>query len=140
MIVFIGGPRVLTREMRGDIYELVATLGPDDTVLTGGARGVDSIAMEAAHKQGLKVITVRPDYATFGKIAPLVRNGSMAERCDRAVFFWDGQSHGTQDAIQKVRRQGKPCDVHMYGTTAKAARSLLEPAPVRHARREVPLT
>lgn len=139
MIVFIGGPRVMTREMRGDIYEFVATLEPGTTVMTGGARGVDAIAMEAAHKQGLKVVTVRPDYGTFGQIAPLIRNGHMAERCDRAVFFWDGQSHGTRDAIQKVRRYGKPCDVRMYGTTARAARSLLEPAPVRGPRKEVAL-
>ena len=140
MIVFIGGPRVMTREMRSAVYEYIATLPADTEVLTGGARGVDGVAMEAAHKQGLRVITVRPDYATFGKLAPLVRNGSMAERCDRAVFFWDGQSHGTWDAIRKVRATGKPCDIRLFGTTAAAVRSSLEPATVKHPRKEVALT
>ena len=139
-VVFIGGPRVMTREMRSAIYEYVATLDPDEEIImTGGADGVDETVMEAARKQGFTLVTVKPDYGSYGRAAPLVRNTYMAQRCDRAVFFWDGESRGTHDAINKVRREGKPCDVRLFGTTARAVCSSLEPAPAPRGRTEVSL-
>jgi hypothetical protein len=55
----------------------------------------------------LRVTEVLPDYARFGKSAPLERNKEIAAQCDRMVAVWDGQSRGTKHAIDQARKAGK---------------------------------
>ncbi len=40
----------------------------------GGARGVDTSAREYAHAHGLSCVEFLPDYAKYGRSAPLRRN------------------------------------------------------------------
>lgn len=45
-----------------------------DTIVSGGAIGVDTYAREFAKKHGLILIEYFPKYEQYGKKAPLVRN------------------------------------------------------------------
>lgn len=85
----------------------VSSLRPDTTVISGGARGVDSVAAASARAHGLETIEILPDYDRHGRRAPLIRNDLIAERCDHMVAFWDGRSRGTQHAIACAKRIGK---------------------------------
>ncbi|MGD9726562.1 MAG: DUF2493 domain-containing protein [Nitrospira sp.] len=95
------------------VRDYVYSLNPDDVVVSGGARGVDEWAEIYARERGLDTLIFYPDYAQYGsKLAPLVRNTEIASACDRMVAFWDGVSNGTNDAVAKTRRLGKP--VHVF--------------------------
>ena len=84
---------------------------PGDVVVSGGARGVDSLAAEAAEAAGIAVCVHRPDYARHGRAAPHVRNREIVADCDRLVAFWDGKSRGTAGTVALARRMGKPVRV-----------------------------
>jgi len=82
-----------------------------DVIVSGGARGVDSLAMAEARRRGLAVIEFRPDYARFGRGAPLVRNRQIVAACDRLVAFWDGVSRGTAYTIREAMKNGKQVQI-----------------------------
>lgn len=76
-------------------------------IVSGGARGVDSIARKYAIKNNIKLTEFLPDYQKFGKRAPLIRNEKIAEYSDEAIAFWDGRSTGTIYTVRLFRKMGK---------------------------------
>lgn len=95
-------------------YELLGDLLPDDTtaVVSGGARGIDSLAARFAEKRGLPLEEYLPDYKLFGKIAPLVRNRTIVDNADFVVALWDGKSRGTLNTIDYTLESNKPLAVY----------------------------
>ncbi len=82
-----------------------------DTIVSGGARGVDSIAAAYARSHGLQLVEFLPDYAKYGKGAPLKRNHLIVEAADMVLAFWDGQSRGTAYTIRIAQQAGKQVQV-----------------------------
>lgn len=78
-----------------------------DVVITGGARGVDQTAAEAARIHGCAVVVHEPDYKRYGRGATHVRNKLIVDDCERMVAFWDGKSRGTVGAIRGMREAKK---------------------------------
>jgi len=95
-----------------DIWSYVATLPPDTTVVSGGARGVDSWAAAAATHHGLQVNIYPTDWERYGKSAGYRRNAAIISAADRVVAFWTGTSPGTAHSIRLAHQQHKPVDVH----------------------------
>lgn len=79
-----------------------------DLIISGGARGVDQIAAQFARHHGIPLHEILPDYATFGRRAPLVRNLSIIREADLVLAFWDGRSKGTQFVVLHARASGVP--------------------------------
>ena len=79
--------------------------------MSGGARGIDTCAAEFARAHGLKLTEFLPDYARYGKGAPIVRNKQIAEYADEVLAFWDGKSRGTLSVIKYCEKIGKRCSV-----------------------------
>ncbi len=94
------------------IRRYVWSLPMDTIVVTGGAKGVDSIAEATATERGLGVTVHRPDYSKGGRAAPLARNSLIVADADRVVAFWDGQSRGTADTIGKAEKAGVELEVY----------------------------
>jgi len=86
---------------------------PTDTemIISGGANGIDTLAEEYADKKRISKLIMRPQYNLYRKTAPLKRNESMVELCDRVLVFWDGLSKGTKYTIDYAKEIGKPVDV-----------------------------
>ena len=82
-------------------------------IVSGGARGVDTSAREYAHAHGLSCVEFLPDYAKYGRSAPLRRNLQIIEYADMVLAFWDGKSRGTAYVIRKCREMNVPCKVFM---------------------------
>lgn len=78
-----------------------------DFIISGGAIGVDTLAERYADVHRLSKLILRPDYASFGKGAPLVRNKTMVEIADQVLIFWDGVSRGTKFTADYAARLGK---------------------------------
>ena len=89
---------------------------PTDTteIVSGGARGVDACAREYARRHGLKLTEFLPDYAQYGRQAPLRRNLQIIDYANRVLAFWDGQSHCTAYVIRQCRRQKRPIRLFVW--------------------------
>ncbi|MEG0692767.1 MAG: hypothetical protein RR444_06775 [Oscillospiraceae bacterium] len=76
-------------------------------IVSGGAIGADSFAKKVAIALNLPFEEILPDYKTFGKIAPLVRNKTIIDRADFILAFWNYKSKGTQNALMEGLKQDK---------------------------------
>ena len=82
-------------------------------IVSGGAKGVDTLAKLFAQKNGLILTEFLPRYDLYGKVAPIKRNREIAEYADEAIAFWDGRSKGTDHAIRFFKKLGKKVTVIM---------------------------
>ena len=82
---------------------------PDDVseIVSGGARGIDTLAKEYAMKKKILYTEFLPQYSRYGRAAPIRRNQEIAEYADMAIAFWNGESKGTEYAIRLFQRLGK---------------------------------
>jgi hypothetical protein len=92
----------------------LALTTPDAVVVSGGARGVDAVAVASARRHGLEVEEIPADWSK-GRAAGVMRNTVIVERADRVVAFWDGTSRGTLDTITKAKKAGKLVTVKVPG-------------------------
>lgn len=111
MKVAIVGSRGWTDEAA--VVDFVHRLHAGDTVISSGARGVDTFAAKAAILRGdLRLRVIKPDWERYGRKAGMMRNTQIADECDRLIAFWDGVSRGTKDSIDKATKAGKSVEIH----------------------------
>ena len=79
----------------------------DTTIVSGGAKGIDSFAEEFARKNNIPTEIYKPDYSTYGRIAPIVRNNLIAESADMCIAFVNDTCKGTLYTIKKFEKLGK---------------------------------
>ena len=82
-----------------------------DTILSGGAKGVDTLAEEYADKMRLSKIILRPRYDLYGKAAPIKRNEELVNMADKILIIWDGASKGTKSTINYAKKLNKEIEV-----------------------------
>ena len=78
-----------------------------DTVISGGAGGVDSLAEQYADLHRLSKYILRPRYDLYGRAAPLKRNEQMVDIADALLVIWDGRSKGTQHTLKYAEKMKK---------------------------------
>ena len=90
---------------------------PEETteIISGGARGVDASAKDYALQHGLKLTEYLPEYARYGRAAPLKRNITIIENADLLLAFWDGASRGTKYVIDNCKKRNIPVKIYMPG-------------------------
>lgn len=94
-----------SRDLDVDIEKYI----PENTtmIISGGAKGIDSLAESYANKHNIPTIIFEPDYSKYGRKAPLVRNQLIAKEADIVVAIWDGKSKGTAYTINYAQKIGK---------------------------------
>lgn len=78
-----------------------------DEIVSGGAKGADSLGAEFAKKNNIKLTEFLPDYKKNGKDAPLIRNIDIVHASDFVLAFWDGKSTGTGHTLFNARHAKK---------------------------------
>ena len=106
MKLLIAGSRSITNI---DIQKYVPS--GVDTIISGGANGVDRLAEEYADRRRLSKYIMRPRYDLYGRAAPLKRNEEMVSIADTVLVIWDGSSRGTLSVIKYAEKTGKKCEV-----------------------------
>jgi len=76
-------------------------------IISGGAKGADDYGWEYATVHLIPITIIKPDYATYGKAAPLIRNKIIIDPADIIFAFWDGKSKGTLHAITYASKSRK---------------------------------
>lgn len=75
-------------------------------VVSGAARGVDTLGEIWAKEEGVPVRRFPAAWDKHGKSAGYVRNTEMAQYADALIAVWDGKSRGTMHMIDIARRLG----------------------------------
>ena len=79
-----------------------------DAIISGGAKGIDSLAEQYADLHRISKYIIRPRYDLYGRAAPLKRNDQMVDLADAILVIWDGSSKGTQHTLKYARSKNKP--------------------------------
>lgn len=91
------------------VYQLIDRMEPLTTVvISGGAKGVDTWAVERAAERGIKTVVIRPNWKKYGRGAGFKRNREIVLAADEVAAFWDGKSRGTENTIKHAVRLGRP--------------------------------
>ena len=96
-----------SRDLRIQNLEAYVPKGVTE-IVSGGARGIDTCARQYALRAHIKLTEFLPDYARYGRVAPLKRNITIIENADLVMAFWDGKSRGTQFVVRECRQRGIP--------------------------------
>jgi len=86
-------------------------LQEDDTIVSGGAIGVDSMAQRYAKERGFDILVCYPRYGRFGRGATFIRNRRIVENSDLVLAFYSkgrlGEG-GTANTIHWAKELGVP--------------------------------
>jgi hypothetical protein len=105
------------RADRDAVDACIAELAPDTVVVTGGARGPDRWAEQAARARGLGVVVHKPDLglaSTHWQATKryYARNQAIVDDSDGIIaFVAPERTGGTEDTIRRAERAGKPVEV-----------------------------
>ncbi len=100
-----------------------------DTIVSGGAKGADSLAAAYAHENGLDLKVFPANWSDLSEpclkktdkhgnayniLAGLNRNHHIIAYSDIVIAFWDGKSSGTKYSISIARDLGKILHIIEY--------------------------
>ena len=77
-------------------------------IISGGANGTDNIAKQYAENTNIKYVEFPAEWNKYGKSAGFIRNQQIIDNSDMVLAFWNGESRGTADTIEKAKRAKKP--------------------------------
>ena len=102
MKLLIVGSRTITDfDLTGHIPE------ETDLIISGGAKGIDTVAEKYADAHGIEKLIFYPKYEKYGRAAPLKRNEEMVDAADAVLVVWDGESRGTKYTLSYAEKKGK---------------------------------
>lgn len=105
--------------LRSKLDHLLQNIPTDNIeIVSGGARGADSLGEQYANGRGIKVKQFTPEWknpdGTVNRAAGHIRNRKMGDYADTLVAFWDGQSKGTKGMIDYAIKKGLSVRVVRY--------------------------
>ena len=100
-LLIIGSRTITNFDLTGHV--------PEETslIISGGAKGVDTIAEQYADSHGIEKLIIKPQYEKFGRAAPIKRNEEMVDLADIVLAIWDGRSRGTKYTVDYAVKKGK---------------------------------
>ena len=75
-------------------------------IISGGAVGADKIGEKFSEKFNIPIEIIKPDWSK-GKQGGVIRNTDIINKSNYVIAFWDGQSKGTLDLINKAKKLNK---------------------------------
>lgn len=102
---FIVGPEIL---------QLYTSPSMSIEIVSGGARGIDTLAVKFAKQHLHPYKIMRADWDAFGKSAGYIRNKQMADYADVLIAVWDGKSKGTENMIEQMQKLNKKVIIKLW--------------------------
>jgi hypothetical protein len=84
------------------------------TIISGGARGADTLGERYARLKNFGLIKMKADWNEHGKKAGFIRNKEMLHSADGVVCFWDKKSKGTGHMVNITKGSLIPLRIISY--------------------------
>lgn len=78
-----------------------------DYIISGGAKGIDTMAEIYANQYNIETIIYKADWNTFGKKAGILRNTDIISESTHVLALPTYNSIGTYDSINKAKKMNK---------------------------------
>jgi len=78
-------------------------------IVSGKAKGADSLSERYAKERLIPTLIFKPEWNKNGRYNPRAgfeRNVDIVMNSDLLIAFWDGESLGTKDSIEKAKTRG----------------------------------
>lgn len=112
------GREKVKQDGRAIVESFIEKLYGDIHIVSGGAKGPDTWAVDAADARGLRTpLVIRPNWKKYGGGAGFKRNSEIVAAADDVVAFWDLESKGTFDTMKKAAKAEK--DLLVFGPDGK---------------------
>lgn len=107
IVLAIVGWRGMTSDKHGTLFadamtSFVLRHGVPHEVVSGGAKGADTLGEAWARKRGIRLVILKPDWKRGGRRAGLARNTDIVAACTHMIAFPHDSGTGTQDSIKKA--------------------------------------
>lgn len=96
------------------VSKITSSITQPIIVISGCAKGADSLGVMYAFKHKLEIIEMPADWDKHGKSAGYLRNLEMAKIADACICFWDGNSLGTKHIIGLAKKYNLKLRVIRY--------------------------
>jgi predicted Rossmann fold nucleotide-binding protein DprA/Smf involved in DNA uptake len=109
---------------------LTKNLNTISLIISGGARGADTLAVEWAQTYGVPYLVFpalwhKPDTGEYDRGAGMRRNRRIVEQADLIVAFHDGVSKGTLNTIETANSMQKTVRIFLFEPLVKKPQELL---------------
>jgi hypothetical protein len=108
VLLVTGGRAFTDADLMDAALNFVVPFYEIDGIIQGGAKGADALARAWAERNGVKVATIKAEWAKHGRLAGPKRNQRMLDigrPC--LVLAWPGGA-GTRDMVARAERAGVP--------------------------------
>ena len=102
-------------DLNGEWSEVLYSKYNSVKIISGGAKGADTLGERFAKDFNLDTLIFKPDWNMYGKSAGFIRNRKIVENCDVLFAFQVNKSRGTQHSIDLARELKK--EVYVYEIT-----------------------
>lgn len=97
-------------------YDLIKTnldrlVNKSDTIVSGGANGVDKLAEKYAKDNNIECVVFKAQWDKYGKSAGYKRNAEMIDYADSVICLWNGMSKGSNHSIDYANKNNKLMEV-----------------------------
>ena len=110
-LAVIGSRSFTDRALAFRILDRFHAAHPVACLVSGGARGADSIAHLWAMRRGVSTRIHLPDWRRHGHRAALLRNHAIIAAADTVIAFWNGASRGTAYSLRLARQRRIPTHI-----------------------------
>ena len=104
--------KLLSTQLDKYLHDIIHT--HEVIILSGCAKGADSLGEQYARERGFKVEQHPAAWEQYGDAAGPIRNKEMTGEADAVIVFWDGKSKGSKSMINCAKEQGIPCKIVRY--------------------------
>lgn len=109
-IAVVGSRNFDERELILSVLRTLKEFHEVDEIVTGGAPGADSLAVEASKTLAIKQLIFPADWQRYGKKAGPIRNTEVVAQSDAALIFVNKplkESKGSLDTFEKFIQSNK---------------------------------
>ncbi len=117
-LVVFGSRSFDNKERIYRILDCIYSETPELEIISGTARGADSLGEEWASDRGVLCHYYPADWSQ-GKSAGHRRNAVMADVAEQGLCFWDGESPGTKGMLGFMKQRGKGVMLEKYVPVVK---------------------
>lgn len=93
------------------VKEYIDSIGAPSMIISGGATGVDSLAVQYADKYEIPKLVFKPQWGKYGKAAGPIRNKLIVNECTHLIAFMAEDSVGTKDTVEYAKSVNRPMTI-----------------------------